>query len=370
MKKRLKILQLINVRWFNACAWYALNLSRGLRERGHKVIVAGNQGSPVYKRAEKYGLPVVNLPLGRVNPYGAAVHLFRLKSLIKGSSVDVVNAHRGEGHSYASLLRGFQRVPLVRTRGDQRPPLVHPLNLLLHRWLTDMVIIPSPSLRPPLLKLGLGEEELEVIPPGVDTAYFQPKVSSSEAKVSLGLDGLTPLVGMIGRLSPVKGHRFFIDAASQVVREWPKVRFLIAGEDAQIKSRELRSLARSKGVFKNFVFLPYQKEVRNAISALDLGVVASVGSETICRVALEFMAMGKPVVGTRVNSIPYLIADGLNGIVVPPAAPQAMAQAILELLQDKDKRDEFGREARRRVEEEFSLERLAESTERLYYDLL
>ena len=334
------------------------------------MIVAGNQGSPVYKRAEEYGLPVVNLPLDRVNPYGAAVHLFRLESLIKDASIDVVNAHRGEGHSYASLLRGFQRVPLVRTRGDQRPPLVHPLNLLLHRWLTDRVIIPSPSLRPHLLKWGLEREKIEVIPPGVDTVYFQSKVGDSEAKRLLGLDGFTPLVGMIGRFSPVKGHRFFIDAASQVVREWPKVRFLIAGENAQIKSRELRSLAQSKGVLENFLFLPYQEDIRAIVSALDLGVVASVGSEAICRVALEFMAMGKPVVGTRVNSIPYLIADGLNGIVVPPAEPQAMAQAILELLRDGDKREEFGREARRRAEEEFSLGRLAESTEELYYDLL
>lgn len=333
------------------------------------MIIAGRQGSPVYKKAEEYGLPVVDLSLNKLSPYKAAAHLIQLASIIKSESIDLVNAHRGEGHSYASLLRGFHRIPLVRTRGDQRPPLAHPFNLLLHRCLTDRVVVTCSSLRLPLLKLGLGEGEIEVIPPGVDTEYFQPKVSSSEAKRLLGLDSSTPLVGMIGRFSPVKGHRFFIDAASQVVKEWPQVHFLIAGGDAQIKSRELKVLAQSKGVLENFFFLPYQKDIRTIISALDFGVVASVGSETICRVALEFMAMGKPVVGTRINSIPDLIADGTGGVIVPPAEPRPLARAILELLRDEDKREEFGREARRKTVGDFSIERLAESTERFYYDL-
>lgn len=370
MKRKLNILQLVNVRWFNACAWYALNLSLGLRKRGHKVIIGGRGESPVLRRGEELGFPVANLPLGELSPLKTATHLLHLGSLIKRESIDLVNAHRGEGHIYASLLRGLHNVPVVRTRGDRRPPFANPFNLLLHRYLTDGVIVTCSSLKSPLLKLGLREDKIEVISPGVDTEYFQPGIKPTEAKRALGWNSSTPLVGMVGRLSPVKGHKFFIEAASLVVKKVPKAKFLIIGEDAQIRSSELKELAQSKGVLDRFIFLAYQGDIRAIISALDLGVMASTGSETICRVALEFMAMEKPVVGAEINSIPELVADGSNGIIVPPADPEKLAQAILEILQNRDKRREFGREARRRAVEEFSLDRLAESTERLYNELL
>ncbi len=334
------------------------------------MIIAGRRDSPVCRRAEGYGLPVVDLPLEELSPRRAVLNLLQLRSLLRGGAIDLVNAHRGEGHSYASWLRGFHSVPLVRTRGDRRPPLVHPLSLLLHRRLTDKVIVTCSSLKPPLLKMGLPEGRVAVIPPGVDTEYFRPRINPLEAKRSLGVDGSIALVGMVGRLSPVKGHRFFIEAASLVARREPQAKFLIAGEEAQVRSGGLKKLAQRLGILDRFIFLPHQEDIRALLSALDLGVVASTGSETICRVALEFMAMGKPVVGTQVNSIPELVTDGLEGIIVPPADPQALSRAILKLLQEPELRRELGRRARRRVEEEFSLDRLAESTERLYNDLL
>ena len=371
MQRKLKILQLVNVRWFNACAWYALNLSLGLRERGHRVIFAGGKGNPVLGKAREFGLPVVNLISDKLNPHRVASNLLHLSSLMKEESIDLINAHRGEDHLYGSLMRArYRGIPLVRTRGDVRPPKNNPFNLLLHRHLTDMVIITCSSLKSPLRKLGLREEVIEVVLPGVDTNYYQPLTRPTKAKRSLGIDGSTPLVGMVGRLSPVKGHRFFIEAASHVVQTVAEAKFLIVGQDAQSSSSDLEKVAASKEILDRFIFLPYQEDIRDTISALDLGVIASTGSETICRVALEFMAMGKPVVGTAVNSIPELIVDGLNGIIVPTEQPMALAEAIVELLKNRDKREEFSLEARRRAAEDFSIRKMAETTERLYYDLL
>jgi glycosyltransferase involved in cell wall biosynthesis len=103
---------------------------------------------------------------------------------------------------------------------------------------------------------------------------------------------------------------------------------------------------------------------------VDIGVVSSIGSETICRSALEYMAMGKPVVGTTVNAIPEIISDGLNGILVPPRDGVGMGRAILELLENDQKRIEFGKKSRELIEEKFTLDKFASQTEEVYFQAL
>ena len=102
----------------------------------------------------------------------------------------------------------------------------------------------------------------------------------------------------------------------------------------------------------------------------DVGVVSSTGSETICRVALEYMSMGKPVVGTKVNAIPEVVRHQVNGLVVEPKNPQELASAIIELLRDQDKRNKFGENSRGSVMEEFTLDEFARKTEKIYLGLL
>ncbi len=175
---------------------------------------------------------------------------------------------------------------------------------------------------------------------------------------------------MLGRLSPVKGHKYFIQAAGVVVSNAQKVKFIIAGEDAQIKASELKTMVRESNLEDHFRFVGEIDDVREIVSIFDVGVVASVGSETICRAALEYMAMGKPVVGTSVNAIPEVIQNEMNGFVVEPANGRALGEAILRLAEDKEKRMNFGISARSSVESRYSLAQFARKTEEVYFDLL
>ena len=373
MSKRLNVLQLINVRWYNACAYYAVSLASALRQRGHKVIVAGDPSSPPLLKAKELGLSVYeDLSLSYTSPWMVAYNVKRMRDLIERERIDVINAHRGEGHLVAALAKKSLKrtVPLVRTRGDVRAPKDNFFNRYLNGPLTDKIITTCEVLRESYIEdLQMPEEKITTVPVGVDSGFFLPRESDMTWKERLSISQGSLVVGIVGRLSPVKGHRYFIQAADHVLKHLPGVTFIICGEDAQISFEQLKQTVRERNIEESFRFLGRVKDVREIISLFDVGVVSSVGSETICRVALEYMSMGIPVVGTKVNAIPEVVRHQLNGLVVEPKNPQKLAFAIIELLRDQGQRKKFGEKSRSTVMEEFTLDLFAQKTEEVYLSL-
>ncbi len=370
----MNVLQLINVRWYNACAYYAVSLSLALRRRGHKVIVAGDPSGPPLLKARELGLSVYeDLSLSYTSPWMIAYNVKRMRDLIEREEIDVIDAHRGEGHLVAALAKKFLKraVPLIRTRGDVRTPKRNFFNRFLNRALTDKIITTCEVLRESYIEdLQMPEEKVTTVPVGVDSDFFSPRESDTAWKERLSIPEGNLVVGMVGRLSPVKGHEYLIQAADHVLKRLPRVTFIVCGEDAQISAGQLRDAVRIKNIEENFRFLSKVKDIREIISLFDVGVVSSVGSETICRVALEYMSMGKPVVGTEVNAVPEVIQHQLNGLVVEPKNPQELTSAIIELLRDQGKRKNFGENSRSIVMEKFTLDVFARKTEEVYLSLL
>jgi glycosyltransferase involved in cell wall biosynthesis len=374
LSKKLNILQLINVRWYNACAYYAICLSYALKRRGHRVIVAGDPGSPPLAQANSLGLETYpDLFLSSTSPWMVAYNVKRIWDVVKQEKIDVINAHRGEGHltaALAGILFG-RKVPLIRTRGDARTPRSNPLTHYLNHKLTDKVITTCEVLRTSYLKsLKMPEEEVINVPVGIDHDMFGTKSNRLMWRERLKVPEGSPVVGILGRLSPVKGHKYFIQAAEYVLKENPQTIFIICGENAQISAGELKKTVIKMKKEENFRFLGRIEEVGELISIFDVAAVSSVGSETICRVALEYMCLGKPVVGTRVNAIPEVVEHGVNGLVVEPKRPKEFADAILELLQDENKRKRFGEKSRSMVLEKFGLDSFARKTEEVYFSTL
>jgi len=374
LSRRLNVLQLINVRWYNACAYYAVTLSSALRRRGHQVTVAGDPSSPPLLKAKALGLSVhEDLCLSHTSPWMIAYNVKRIGDLVEREDIDLVNAHRGESHLVAALAKkvGKRAVPLVRTRGDVRAPKDNFFSRYLNGALTDGIITTCEVLKKSYIEnLQMPEDKVTSVPVGVDTDVFSPRESDETWKEKLSIPQGSLVVGIVGRLSPVKGHRYFIQAAEHVLKQLPGVTFVICGEDAQIKAEQLKREVGDKNIEGNFRFLGRVKDVREIISVFDVGVVCSVGSETICRVALECMSMGKPVVGTGVNAIPEVVRHRINGLVVEPKNPQELASAIIELLRDGEMRKKFGERSRSTVMEEFTMDAFAQKTEQIYLGLL
>ncbi|GHV51947.1 hypothetical protein FACS1894168_4140 [Deltaproteobacteria bacterium] len=150
-------------------------------------------------------------------------------------------------------------------------------------------------------------------------------------RAALGLGENQTAIGLVGRFDAVKGQKKLLEAFARLAGS--NLRLVLAGFDtASCGGEDLRALARELGVEKKILFPGRVDDIRALMNALDIGVVASIGSETIARVALEMMACGVPLISTRVGVMPDLLeAEAL----VPPGDAAAMSALLQRCVADK-----------------------------------
>ena len=371
---RLRILQLADFRWYNATAHYALTISQALAKNGHQVYLGltCERNLPFISSSEQ-NLRIVEFPLAVSDPLTWLDSTVSLHRFIQNNWIQFVNVHSAAAHVLAAGVKRLGKInfKLVRTRGEAHPPKANLFNKHLYCKLTDQIIVPSEILIQFYPQhLGLPVSKISHVPLGIEELHNFGQVANSNWKDKLGVLPDEKVVGIVGRLSPVKGHVYFIQAAKLVLEAIPSVKFIIAGQDAQITQERLKMLSFRLGIIDRFVFLGNVSNVHDLISTFDIGVVSSVGSETICRVLLEYMAAGKPVIGTRVNGIPELIEEGKNGYLVPPGNSHELAQALINILRDDKLRMKMGAYSRKLAESKYNLHNFAERTAEIYSNLL
>lgn len=366
--QKLKILQLINVRWYNACAYFAISQAKALADRGHDVILMADPHSPPAVAAKKWGL-TTDTSINFSKTSLTAINVARFLSYVKNTRPDIIVAHRGESHMIAALavrLSGL-RLPVMRYRGDVRFARTSILSKWLNKRLTAGVGVSTEKQRQFYLD-NFGIKSVRLIHPGIDTSFFKPRPRDKNLARRHNIRAGEVVIGMIGRLDLVKGHRFFIEAAKIISIEEKNVKFIIAGKDEGVKSDDLKKMAGLLGFAGRFAFIGQVDDIRPVLSLMDIGVVASTGSESICRVALEYMASGIPVVGTDINQIPEII--GKCGILVPAGDPVTLAKALRRLIGDRQLRDELAGKSLARIKNRFSLDQLGKNSENYLLEIL
>lgn len=179
-----------------------------------------------------------------------------------------------------------------------------------------------------------------------------------------------PVLGIVARLDPVKGHRYLLEAASILRKAGTEVTLRIAGREYNTKEAEIRAQAARLDLSSSVQILGYQERIPALMAGCAVGVISSVGSEAISRVALEWMAAGRPVVATAVGCLPELIRPGETGLLVPPRDAEALAASLRELLHHPERLESMGRAARAEAEERFALPRFVQENERVYREAL
>jgi glycosyltransferase involved in cell wall biosynthesis len=177
----------------------------------------------------------------------------------------------------------------------------------------------------------------------------------------------TPLVGIVGRIVPIKNHRLFLDAAARTVAKEPAARFVVVGDG--ILRPEIERFAEDLGIADRVAFTGWRSDVSRIYSDLDVLVISS-DNEGTPFTAMEAMASGRPVVGTAVGGMGDLIADGENGYLVPQGDADGLASAVLGLLADPGLASSMGRKGREIARSRFSVQRLISETEELYQHAL
>lgn len=316
------------------------------------------------------GLVSASVPVHQLNRRnGNDVRLiWALQRLFRRERPDVVHTH-----GWGTLLEGMLAARLAGV-----PAVVHgehgTLQLKRHqRWLqrqawlsADRVLSVSSRLAERMTsEMRLPAERVTTIRNGVDLTRFS-STSRSVARETLEIPAEALVFGTVGRLVPVKDHGTLLEAFARVTKDGIDAFLLISGEGPL--RAPLLARAQELGVHDRVRFLGHRRDVETVLAALDVFVLSSV-SEGLSNTILEAMASGLPVVATRVGGADELVLDGETGLLVSPAAPDAMAATLRRLAADEGGRRSMGTAARHRVEREFALSAMVERYETLYVDL-
>jgi glycosyltransferase involved in cell wall biosynthesis len=247
-----------------------------------------------------------------------------------------------------------------------------PLHRLLYGRLQGIFAISNYIKGSVLNTCPVPESQVHIVPPGISLDEFNPSLYDKDSvRKGLGIANDVILVGMIGRMSPGKGHEEFLRAAKKIISEsGSSFRFLIVGGASYGENEfglHIRSLVHELDLDSVVQLLGFRKDIPRIMSALDILAFPS-HEESFGITLTEAMAMKLPVVATGNAGVLDIVLDNVTGILVPPKGYQAIADGIMKLAYDSSIRRRFGEEGRRRVEELFSIQAVVEKLEDFYFD--
>jgi glycosyltransferase involved in cell wall biosynthesis len=236
------------------------------------------------------------------------------------------------------------------------------------KWLPTRIVCCSEASRRVHAALGYASRKMIVIPNGFDLSAFKTdSVARESVGAELRIPADAPLIGLVGRFDPAKDHHNFVRAAALLHRSRPDVHFLLCGDDATWENAQLRGWIEQAGIRNRCALLGRRDDMPRLTAALDIASSSSFG-EGFPNVIGEAMACGVPCVVTDVGDCALIV--GPTGRVVPPQNPNALADALGELVElGREGRSQLGAAARRRILEYFNLPDIVGRYESLYQEI-
>ena len=366
MSAPLRILQLYpKADYFTGAAIQLRDLAWGLHARGHDVVVGTRPSSVWAEQCAAAGIPHAAIPMRSEVDLASAVTLARL---IRARRIDIVHCQKGKARTLALLAGLVVKIPvLILNRGVSFP---------LDRWnrlgyttrrVTAIVAV-CESIKRGLVAAHVPADKIEVIYSGTDLDRFHPGVDGGGISKELGLEPGHHLITQIGMRS-WRGNDDVLDAMVRVHRAAPHCRLLFVGAPPPRVTSTLDK-ARARGLDGIVFVLGHRCDIPEILAGSDLVVDGSYAGLGLTGSLREALAVETPVVGTNLEGVPELIADGETGLLVPPRNPEAMAQAMLRMVENPTRAKAMARAGRKLVEARFSAALKLERTLALYRRLL
>jgi len=360
---RLRVLHVDTASTWRGGEAQVLLLSQGLQSRGHQVGIVAQPGSLLAERARGEGLVVYPL---RMRGEGDLWALLKLSRLISGFKPHILHLHTSHAHTLGLLATKISPWPkIVVSRRVDFHLRRTPFKGFKYGSGEAKYLVVSRRIRDVLIEDGVEPQRVEVVYSGLDLAHLQIGDGDRwRRKLSIGPDGF--LVGNVASLAPHKAQTYLLQAAQEVLSKFPKVRFVLVGEGEL--AGELRREIRDLNLEGKVILTGFQRDMASLYAALDLFVLSSY-LEGLCTSLLEAMFYGVPIVATRTGGIPEIVRDGVNGWLVPPRNPQALARAIEGLFKDRELAQKFSAQGKI-VVRKFGIQETVRKTEEVYQKVL
>ncbi|GAB6137372.1 glycosyltransferase family 4 protein [Halanaerobaculum tunisiense] len=301
----------------------------------------------------------------------------KINKIVKEEDIDVVHANSIRSSIYASFACENKEVPTishirVTDFGTNRIFKTIAIKLLN---MNDKIIVVSETVKKNLINFDSKlKDKIVKVYNGIELELFDLMGYSKSLRKEYDIPEETILIGMVGRIAPWKGHKYFIEAASIIKNEKlnKEIKFVIVGDilfdKNQVYKEKLKQLVSSLNLSNDIIFAGFRNNIPDIMSELDIFVLPS-DEEPFGRVLIEAMAAKTPVIATRAGG-PIEIIDDKSGRLIPPKSSLKLSKEMIDLIINKEKRINMGFRGRKRVEKLFSLESHVNEIQSLYFDLL
>lgn len=313
-----------------------------------------------------------------ISPISDLAALIRLYFLFRRQRFDIVHTHTAKAGALgriAAFLAGKSMI--VHTLHGHNfygylGPFFSKIIVIIEKFIasfTHNIIALTGLEKKDLVRFKIAEaEKIRLIHPGLELEkYAEINIDKLKMKKNFNIEAGESVVGMAGRLEPIKGPRYFVQAAGVVAKQFTKVKFIMVGEgslrqrlEKQVKGEELQN---------KFIFTGWREDMHEILSMLDILVLPSL-NEAVGMILIEAQALGVPVIATNVGGIPEVIRDNQTGILVPSGDTHSLAQAITHLLEDEQKRLAMAQAARIWIRDKFKAQDMVNEISDLYQELI
>ncbi len=357
--KRWRVLQVVSSSATSGAERHLVLLAKTLQQQGHHVITVCPPCNWLPDELRHAGVPTLPLPMRGA---GSVMTLLRLVRVVREQRIDIIHTHLTRAAYYGLLLGLLTHKPVVST--------VHVFTSdPAYRWLSRLgnpLIAVSEALRRWLIEHGVPASEVQTVHNATDFMSLNGAHANAplEVRREFGLPESSKLIGIFAKVSPIKGQDLLLEALPQVLRSHPDTHVLFVGSTNSEFAQRTQQRARELRVGRHVVFTGLRTDVARLMQAVDVVTLPS-RSETFGLAILEAMALGKPVVATRVGGLPELVRDGETGILVDYTTA-SLAHALNELLSSADLRYRLGQAARSFACQHYTPERMVQRVEAVY----
>lgn len=363
----IKVVQVVSDTNIGGAGRYLLNYLKYYDRDKYSVTVVIPEGSQLIPHIEKYeDVTLISAPYMADKSYDKNCVRF-LRKLFSEISPDIVHTHASLSARIAA--RRAKTGKIISTRHcleNISYGIKAKITGLLNTKLTDVYIAVADAVKENLEQSGVPSEKIRTVYNGVEAIKELTSEKKSEIRNSLDIGENETVFGIFARLEPVKGHKYFIKAARNLLKTGKEAKFLIVGTGSL--EDDLKKRAKSYGIEDKVIFTGFLEDTTELLNIIDVNIISS-DSEAMSLSILEAMSLSKPTIATNVGGNSQLVETGKTGILVGPSDSTSLAEAMINFIDNKKLYENCSAGAKTEYENKFTAQKMVTNLEKLYNEL-
>ncbi len=342
-----------------------VDFAKYLLKQGHGSLVV-SAGGALVADLEAAGVRHVTLPVHKKSLFSIWRQVGVLAELLKKENIDLVHARSRVPAWIAFFACRKAGIPMVTTCHGVYS--THGFSRIMG-WGKYVIVISHAVSRHMKENFNVPHHRIRLIHRGVNLSEFGLEASGPAAPAAPAPS--EKIIGIVGRVTPIKGHRVMLKAMARVARVYPDAKLWVVGDSPRPRYMdELKLMVRKLELQKNVEFLGTRQDIPELMRRMSLLAAPAVGEEAFGRVLIEAGACGVPVIASRIGGIVDVVRSGTDGILVPAGDASALAENIISVLKEPEYGRRLAESLRRRVRDEFSDKTMFEKTIGVYRETL